>query len=151
MNDDIQDIIKQNGLLKALFSAIPCSVMIIDQQYNVHIINDYMERNFSNDRQQVFLKSMGEVLHCLNQERSQKPCGKTSQCADCQIYSVGMQALTGNKVTRKWVKKKVHVGQRVEEITLLVASGGHIGKEPRKRIAPRMGVHELSKTNLMDR
>ncbi|MBN2007954.1 sigma-54-dependent Fis family transcriptional regulator [candidate division KSB1 bacterium] len=104
--------------------------MIIDHQYKVHIINDYMERNFGNDRHQIFLKSMGEVLHCLNNEQSHKSCGNTGQCADCQIYSVGMQALQGKMITRKWVKKQLLIGKNENEITLLVSAApvNYLGK-----------------------
>lgn len=118
---NIDEIINENGLLKTLFHSMPNSVMIIDKNHRVQSISDFLERSWEVDRGDIFNKSIGDAIRCINASEGNS-CGQNTMCQDCQIYDVALKALNGRKVFKSRVKKTLRRGDTSEDVMLLVSA-----------------------------
>jgi len=119
---EIDAIINENGLLKTLFHSIPSSVMIIDKNHRVQSVSDFLERSLNVSRGDIFNKSIGEVIRCVNAAETGGVCGQSALCQDCQIFEVAFKALNGRKVHKAKVKKTLFRGDSIEDVVLLVSA-----------------------------
>lgn len=118
---NINEIINENGLLKTLFHSMPSSVMIIDKAHRVQSVSDFLERSLNVKQGDIFNKSIGEVISCVNASEG-NTCGRNTMCQDCQIFDVAFKALNGRKVFKSKVKKTLQKDNSTEDVVLLVSA-----------------------------
>jgi len=119
---DIQKLLNENTFLQALFESIPCSVMIVDENNRVEIINSAFQSAFHSTHLPSETHSVGELIKCRNHLESQEACGFTKECLKCQLLATAREALSGDKVHRKRTKLQLGQGDAIENHTFLLSA-----------------------------
>ena len=56
------ETLDQDGLLRTLFEAIPCGVLIVDHERRVRAVNDAVKQGFGVSQAEVIGKRGGEAI-----------------------------------------------------------------------------------------
>lgn len=95
----IQALIHDNAFLTTLLEAIPCSVLIVDKNYIIQTVNNFLEKKFEIEANSLLKKAsdISDVLQCSNTPGERKICGSKGACSNCQIFGLMHEALQGDK------------------------------------------------------
>jgi sigma-54 dependent transcriptional regulator, acetoin dehydrogenase operon transcriptional activator AcoR len=96
----IAEELKQEGFLKTLFKAIPCGVLIVDQDRRISAVNDTLKQGFGVTEVDVIEVQTGMALGCVHSNEHADGCGHAAACQSCIIRSTAHEAING-KVTRR--------------------------------------------------
>lgn len=118
----ITELLKQQGFLKNLFEAIPCGVLIVDQDRRVKAINNVVEQAFGLSVAEVFNKRGGEALRCIHSAKSPEGCGYADECRECQVRKTALEALSGMKIHRNKAKVQLWVNGKSRDLRFLVSA-----------------------------
>jgi len=105
---------------RAILNAIPLPIFLVDEDLQVHELNEAAKRVFGLAGEIVLQQRGGDVLHCLHATETPKGCGHSSRCSDCVIRNSVLSSLTGNSVHRRRMKFKAVNGDRRRDLELLV-------------------------------
>jgi transcriptional regulator with PAS, ATPase and Fis domain len=120
--DSVSSLLNQEEFLKVLFEAIPCGVLVVDDEWRVHAVNDVVERTFGTAATEIVDGRPGDALHCIHVYEGSKGCGSAEWCKTCRIRGAAKQASTGGRTHRDRTKVKVLLDGNVHELVLLVSS-----------------------------
>ena len=105
----VNEYLNQAGFLKTLFHAIPCGVLIVDEDRRVMAVNDVLERSFNISQNRVMNMRGGDALRCIHAKSSPEGCGYADECQNCIVRNVALKALSGKKIYRKNAKTELLV------------------------------------------
>ena len=89
---------KQRNLV-AIFDAAPVGMLLADENMMVTRINDAIRRAVHRDYPQIINRQVGGALGCVNSTDSEKGCGHTPACSECQFQKTIRSVLdTGQSV-----------------------------------------------------
>ena len=81
--------------LRALLEAVPCSILIIDDQMKVLTVNGSSLRTFGIPDAAILNHRWGNVLKCTHSRETPEGCGHSGFCASCQVRNTVLAALEG--------------------------------------------------------
>jgi len=121
---NIHHLINDDGFLKTLLEAIPCSILIIDQNLQVQTINNFLERTFDIEKDTILdtSRKVGDFINCIVASKDAKSCGNDGLCQNCEILSVAYEALNGGEVHRKKMKLRSMIRKNWQDLILLVSA-----------------------------
>ncbi|MCP4676189.1 MAG: PAS domain S-box protein [Deltaproteobacteria bacterium] len=90
----------REGLLKTLFEAIPCGVLVVDKDRRVKAVNDALKQGFGLSEADVVNMRSGEVLRCVHADNSPEGCGHSEECQSCIVRQTALAAIDGKTVRR---------------------------------------------------
>lgn len=104
-----------------ILNAMPLSVMIVDKEARVQVINEAAQRFFYTSRDAAYLKKCGDVIRCLHACTS-RGCGGCPACAKCILRKSVFEALEGQIVSRNKGNFDVVFNDEIKRLTLLVTA-----------------------------
>lgn len=118
----IESLLNENQFLKTLFESIPCSVMIIDAEQRVELINHTFRNTFSGMERHAKNQLIGEAIRCMNEASHSERCGNSENCLRCELLATAKNALTGQQIRRKRIKLSLGSNGKSEERIFLVSA-----------------------------
>ncbi len=112
----------RRGFPAALFSAIPGSLLVIDAEHRVRLMNDLLGREFGDDGDPAIDLTLGRAVRCVNEISDGGTCGNREACLDCDLRQVTLDILSGEKVHRRRCDL-MHTGQDRPQRAVVLASG----------------------------
>lgn len=92
----------EEGYFKALFHAVPCPVLIVDDDVRIMDYNNAAAGMVGPNRRHQYMKRAGEVVHCVHADAVPDGCGHSEHCRECIVRkSVGEVFRDGKTLRRK--------------------------------------------------
>jgi len=92
---------EETDFLEALFETIPASVMVVDENQKVRMVNQALERDFAIARGTTVNGCPGDALSCPRAVDQPGACGTLDECVKCQLRPTIAEALAGSKIDRR--------------------------------------------------
>lgn len=140
----IRDLMNQNAFLKGLFAAIPCGVMIVDNDRRVLVVNSVIERVFGVKDEEVTGKRGGEVLRCVHVHDSPEGCGFGPFCRTCLVRQTALDAISGKQINRNRANMELLVKGKPRDMTILVSAAPFDHQGERLAVVMMEDITELS-------
>jgi transcriptional regulator with PAS, ATPase and Fis domain len=105
----VTELLNSNDFLKNLFESLPCGVLIMDKERRVQAINNTVERTFGLRLSEVINRRGGEILKCVNASATDKGCGYSDECRECQIRQTALEAISGRKIERNRARIRFYI------------------------------------------
>lgn len=122
MNLPVTELLNQDGFLKSLFRAIPCGVLIVDQDRRVQAINNVLERSLGISTPKILHKRGGEALRCIHSSTAPEGCGYAEECKECVVRATALKALDGERQFRVNAQVELYVDGKIESPTFLISA-----------------------------
>ncbi len=117
-----RELAEESEFLNALFETIPASVMVVDENQRVRMVNRALEREFAVARDTVVDVCPGDALGCPRAVVEPEACGSLDECLKCQLRPTVAEALAGAKIDRRRCQFSYQVEEETRELTLLVST-----------------------------
>lgn len=117
-----QELAEESEFLNALFETIPASVMVVDENQRVRMVNRALARDFAVARDTVVDVCPGDALGCPRAVVEPQACGSLDECLKCQLRPTIAEALAGAKIDRRRCQFSYQVEEETRELTLLVST-----------------------------
>ena len=144
VNEAHQELAEETEFLNALFETIPASVMVVDENKRIRVVNKALEREFEVARETVVDACPGDALSCPRAVEHPASCGTLDECLACQLRPTITEALAGAEITRRRVQFEYQANEENRELTLLVSTKPLDHKGERMSIVILEDVTELS-------
>ena len=94
------EIRRSEKKLRTIFEAVPCTIVILDDQLMVKTVNGAAQLTFGLSETAIINHRWGDVLRCTRAEETQEGCGALDICNHCQIRNTVLAALAGKETQR---------------------------------------------------
>jgi len=118
----IAALLQQDDFLRTLFEAIPCGIIVVDEEGQVQAVNDVVKRTFHGADDATLRKAAGEAIGCFHALQNPEGCGRSDTCQNCQVRSAASQALGGKRIFRHKAGMQLSLRGEPRESTLLVSA-----------------------------
>jgi transcriptional regulator with PAS, ATPase and Fis domain len=118
----ISQIIDENHFLETLINALPCGVMVVDEDRRIQAVNDALERILGVSGKAVLGKRCGEALGCVYARGQYPHCGAFHACESCPTRALALEALAGHRQQRKEVALRVSANGSIQDLLLRVSA-----------------------------
>jgi len=92
----------QQAFLSAVFEGVPCSIVILDNDHRIRMVNREFVEAFGLTAAESFNTCIGDVLGCSIALESPGRCGTLDGCEGCKVHIATKTAIDGHTT------KKVH-------------------------------------------
>jgi PAS domain-containing protein len=93
-----------NTLYRTILNAIPSPVFIVDDDVRITDLNEVAATMSEQQKEAVFRRRGGEVLHCIHSTDVTEGCGRAPSCKHCVIRNSVKECLEGKAVSRARMK-----------------------------------------------
>jgi DNA-binding NtrC family response regulator len=139
-----EDLAEESEFLNTLFETIPASVMVVDENQRVRMVNEALEREFAVAKDTVVDVCPGDALRCPRAMSNPLACGTLDECLKCQLRPTIDEGLEGATVDRRRCQFQYQVEGEDRELTLLVSVKPLDHKGERLSIVILEDITELS-------
>ena len=143
--ETITDLLQRNHFLRTLFEAVPCGVVIVDEQAQVHAVNDLMRQTFGRRPPTGLEKGFGDVLGCRNAAESPDGCGTSGECGNCLVRRTALEAVNGRRIHRARTTLNVGEGPDARRVSLQVSAAPVTHEGRRMAVVLLEDVTELAR------
>jgi transcriptional regulator with PAS, ATPase and Fis domain len=131
---DILSTVKENDLTGELLNALPCGILIINEDGNVLRLNNVVEHIFGVKNAEVIGKGFGSALCCINSCEEKDDCGSGNGCEQCEVRKLAMMALYSEQKKKRRVSLQVNINSHIKDITFLLCAAPFYTKNERLSI-----------------
>jgi transcriptional regulator with PAS, ATPase and Fis domain len=131
---DILSTVKENDLTGELLNALPCGILIINEDGNVLRLNNVVEHIFGVKNAEVIGKGFGSALCCINSCEEKDDCGSGNGCKQCEVHKLAMMALYSKQKKKRRVSLQVNMNSHIKDITFLLCAAPFYTKNERLSI-----------------
>jgi len=117
-----QELAEQKGFMDALFNTIPSSVMVIDENRRIRMVNQGLEQTFGVALEAAVDSCPGDALGCPFALDGSEECGTLEECVRCQLREPTVEALAGETISRKSCEFTFFAGGQEHKVVLLVSA-----------------------------
>ena len=107
MAPELQNLKESNEFLNLLLDNINSAVLIADEKLQIHQFNNSFLNLFDTAAECTLETGFGEASGCVQAILENKPCGETSQCADCILRRSLLHNMIDNAPAHKQSLKRV--------------------------------------------
>ena len=86
--------------LRTIFEAVPCTILIMDDQLTVRSANGAAQHTFGLPETAIVNHRWGDMLRCTHAEETPEGCGSLDVCSNCQVRTTVLAALAGAETQR---------------------------------------------------
>jgi len=118
--DESSKLLRSPEFVATLFDAIPCGVIVVDENRCIRAANRYFENAVGLEPGLALGSCEGTAIGCLNAGNRHRHGGSTigEQCQTCEARRLAVKALEMSSSQRGRAHFQVNVGGRVEDLTL---------------------------------
>jgi len=110
--DSVESFVDQDQYLWAVIDAIPSLVFIVDSDLKIVDANSAARLLFGGDSKLIGRRLCGDLMRCMNEVSSGRPCGTTEQCDECVIKT----AITTSCLTKTFHRQKYTMMHEVDGV-----------------------------------
>ena len=114
--------VKELSFSRTIYNAVPSPILVVNEDVCIIDHNQAAKEILSPGSQVVVSRRAGEVLHCLNANRSPQGCGRSEPCRECVIRGSVNRCLTTGALTRQKARLELADGEKVNEVHFLVSA-----------------------------
>jgi PAS domain S-box-containing protein len=96
----VEAINKSETKLRTIFEAVPCTILIMDDQLTVRSANGAAKHTFGIPETSIINHRWGDMLRCTHAEETTEGCGSLDVCSNCQVRTTVLAALAGAETQR---------------------------------------------------
>ncbi|HSO24821.1 MAG TPA: sigma-54-dependent Fis family transcriptional regulator [Chondromyces sp.] len=122
INDANRALEEETEFLNALFETIPASVMVVDRDSKIRMVNSALQRDFEVAQNTVVDVCPGDALSCPRAVNQPSACGTLDECLRCQLRPTITEGLAGVKIDRRRCQFTYQADDETRELTLLVST-----------------------------
>ncbi|HWQ09915.1 MAG TPA: PAS domain-containing protein [Holophaga sp.] len=111
----------QSASFGPFFDAIPAMLLVLDFDARIHAMNAAALEGLGLELEQVHHHKTGDILHCLHAAYAQDGCGRSDFCRSCVIRNAVVQAMAGERTSRRGVHMVLKAGDQLRDIHVLVS------------------------------
>lgn len=115
-------LINELSFSRTIYNAVPSPILVVNEDVCIIDHNQAAKEILSPGSQVVVSRRAGEVLHCLNANRSPQGCGRSEPCRECVIRGSVNRCLTTGALTRQKARLELTDGEKVNEVHFLVSA-----------------------------
>jgi DNA-binding NtrC family response regulator len=121
----------QRAFLSAVFEGVPCSVIVVDSNHRIRMVNRHFGDAFSVTDVESIDSCVGDVLGCPTAVESPGCCGTLDGCDGCQIHAAITDALNGHVTEKSRCQFESRSHGQPRQLTLLINSAvlNHRGED----------------------
>ena len=93
----LESLISQNEFLSTLFHALPCGILVVDEERRVHAVNHPLTSILGIPSEKIVGNKTGKALGCVY--CTEHECGTADYCKDCEARKAAIVALRENQNT----------------------------------------------------
>ena len=109
--------------IREVFDALPSMIFVVDQEVRIQEYNAAARKLMASSREGILQQRAGEVIQCINAQKTRKGCGGSPKCSDCLIRDSVTQALQGRRVVRRRARIEItQQGHHTEIYALITVS-----------------------------
>jgi transcriptional regulator with PAS, ATPase and Fis domain len=131
---DILSTFKENDVTGQLLNALPCGILVINEDGNVVRLNNVIEHIFGVKNAEVIGKGFGSALCCINSCEEKDDCGSGNGCEQCEVRKLAMMALYSEQKKKRRVSLQVNMNSHIKDITFLLCAAPFYTKNERLSI-----------------
>ena len=132
--NDLFDILQNNDITRELMDALPCGLLIIDEEGTVLSLNNVMEHIFGVKAEEISGQGFGKVFCCINSEGDHSGYGKSEACSHCETRKLALKALYSDQKQRGKIALQIKMNGQIKDVTVLMCAS------PFKLKAERLGI-----------
>ena len=114
--------VEEHPFLQSILDAVPYPMFVVDSDTKIIAFNQAAGRNLSDLSDQLILQRAGDVLKCLNANKTPMGCGRQEECKTCDIRQSVRNALRDGKTCRTRVKLATLAGHSTNINHLLISA-----------------------------
>jgi transcriptional regulator with PAS, ATPase and Fis domain len=132
--NDLDKILQENTFTSQLMNALPCGVLIINEDGKIMTFNNVIEHIFGVKNAEVIGQGFGKTLCCINSCEGKDECGSTNGCEDCEVRKLALMALYSNQKKKRRISLQVNINRHIKDVTFLICAS------PLKFGSNRLGI-----------
>jgi transcriptional regulator with PAS, ATPase and Fis domain len=127
--DPLSDVLKSLDFMETLFNAIPCGVVVVDENRRIVAANRIFENAVGLEQGQAIGSCEGEAIGCLNAGKSHNHFLPVvdDPCQTCGARHLAIKALKMGGLQKGRAHFQIKVENRVEDITLALNAAPFAG------------------------
>lgn len=111
-----------NQFDRTIFNAIPIPAFVVDGDVRILDMNSAAAQLCGQDREAVYRRRGGEVLHCLNSTEVPEGCGRGALCENCVIRNSVTACLKGQTVSRQRINLQFAPELAAKDVQALITA-----------------------------
>ncbi|MCF8043237.1 MAG: PAS domain-containing protein [Desulfarculaceae bacterium] len=115
-------LINQMSFSHTVYNAVPSPILVVNEDVRIIDHNQAAGAILAPQSQAVLRRRAGEVLHCLNANRTPEGCGRSEPCRECVIRGSVNRCLATGTLTRQKARLELADGEKVNEVHFLVSA-----------------------------
>jgi len=119
---DLEKILQDNSFTSQLIDALPCGVLIINEDGKIVAFNNVIEHIFGVKNAEVIGEGFGKALCCINSCEDKDECGSTNGCGECGVRKLALMALYSNQKKRRRISLQVNVNRHIKDVSFLICA-----------------------------
>lgn len=118
----------EEGVLRALFDALPFMAFLVDQDVKIEACNRGARLILGSQAEGILHRRAGEAMHCLHSKDVPEGCGHGPACGECIVRNSVREAFAGGQVVRRRARVQLEKnGAPVEIYALITANRMDVG------------------------
>lgn len=110
------------GFIKTLFEAIPCGVLVCDEERRIRAVSNVMEMILALPSKSVIGKRGGEAFGCIYARTNAGACGELAECEECEARMLAFAALSKGTRQRGRVVVRLSVNGILRDVDLMLSA-----------------------------
>lgn len=115
-------MINEMSFSRTVYNAVPSPILVVNEDVCILDHNQAAKAILAPQSQAVLRRRAGEVLHCLNANRTPEGCGRSEPCRECVIRGSVNRCLATGALTRQKARLELTDGNEVNEVHFLVSA-----------------------------
>jgi len=107
---------------RTILNAIPIPTFVVGDDVQIFDLNDAAAHFCGQNRDAVYGRRGGDVLHCLHSTDVPEGCGRAPFCKECVIRNSVTKCLEGQTISRKVMKFQVAHEKKRKDLQVLITA-----------------------------
>lgn len=116
----IRELVTNYAFAKTIFDALPCGLMVIDDNGLILTVNSLLQDAFGIKGDSVAGKPFGHALGCLNAADGSVGCGFISDCQICAVRDLAVTSISKNQKQKSQTTLSISAKGQIRDLPLSI-------------------------------
>lgn len=118
-----KEAINEQRNLTAIFDAVPVGMLLLDRNIAIKKVNSSFFSALGIELSQNTGERIGDIFNCINSNKSEKGCGYSDECENCELYLVLKQACSSeNAILNTDIQYTILINGNKTELWLRIST-----------------------------
>ena len=119
---DLLKKLQKDSITKQLMNALPCGLLIIDEEGTVQAANNVVKSIFGGHNKKITGNGFGKAFCCIYAEKDGKLYGASDICAHCEVRKLSLKAIYSNQKQRARIPLQINTNSQIKDISFLACA-----------------------------